>query len=148
MFDHETGPRPLADYRHVFEFHVRFGDLDPQGHVNNCKVLDYLQDARLEMFHSDPVRKGGEPLRGLVIARHEVDYVRPMLFDVDPLRVETWVTELRVGSFRLAYEIRDDERVYVRAASVVVGYDVEAARARRFTAEERAFIERHLCPQS
>ena len=59
---------PAAEYRHVYEFYIRFGDIDSQGHVNNVKFLGYLEDARLEMFHGDPVRKGD------VIARiHPVD---------------------------------------------------------------------------
>lgn len=49
---------PAAEYRHVYEFHLRFGDIDSQGHVNNVKFVGYLEDARLEMLHGDPVRKG------------------------------------------------------------------------------------------
>jgi acyl-CoA thioester hydrolase len=126
--------------RHVHEFHVRFGDIDVLGHVNNCRYLTYLEDARISMFRLDPQREGREPLRGLVVARHEIDYHRPLLFGPDPVRVETWVTELRAGSFSLAYEIRDDEHVYVRATSVIVAYDIEKARARRFGDDELAFL--------
>src|SRR5260370_20630222 len=63
-----NAPLPPAEYRHVFEFHTRFGQVDSQGHVNNCHFLTYLEDARLEMFHSDPVRKGEPPIKGMVIA--------------------------------------------------------------------------------
>lgn len=137
---------PPADFRHVYEFSIRFGDIDSQGHVNNCKFLTYLEDARLEMFHSDLVRKGLEPVRGMVVARHEIDYRRPLLPSVHPLRVETWVTEARIASCRLAYEVRDDEHVYATATSVLVAYDVEAGRARRFTPLEREFVGRYLAP--
>jgi acyl-CoA thioester hydrolase len=129
--------------RHVHEFHVRFGDIDFLGHVNNCRYLTYLEDARISMFRLDPQREGREPLRGLVVARHEIDYHRPLLFGPDPVRVETWVTELRAGSFSLAYEIRDDEHVYVRASSVIVAYDIEKARARRFSDDELAFLREY-----
>jgi acyl-CoA thioester hydrolase len=129
--------------RHVHEFHVRFGDIDVLGHVNNCRYLTYLEDARISMFRLDPQREGREPLRGLVVARHEVDYHRPLLFGPDPVRVETWVTELRIGSFSLAYEIRDDEHVYVRATSVIVAYDIQKARARRFADDELAFLREY-----
>ncbi|MCW2916974.1 MAG: thioesterase superfamily protein [Actinomycetia bacterium] len=141
-----SAPLPPAEYRHIYEFHTRFGDLDPQGHVNNCTFLNYLEDARLEMFHSDPVRKGETPVRGMVISRHEIDYKRPLMFSVNPYRVETWVTEARAASFKLAYEVRDDEHAYVTAKSTLVAFDVEAERLRRFTSEERAFIERYLRP--
>jgi acyl-CoA thioester hydrolase len=142
----DTVPVPAAERRHVHEFHIRFGDIDSQGHVNNVRFLGYLEDARLEMFHSDPVRKGEQPVRGMVIARHGIDYRRPLLFTVDPVRVETWVTRLGAASFELAYEVRDDEQVYVTATSAVVAYDVEAARPRRFTVQEREYIGRYLYP--
>jgi acyl-CoA thioester hydrolase len=137
---------PPADYRHVYEFRVRFGDIDSQLHVNNVKFLGYLEDARLEMFHADPVRKGEEPVRGMVISRHEIDYVRPLTGVIDPIRVETWVTEARAASFKLAYEVRDDEHVYARATSTIVAFDPQAGRLRRFTPYEREFIGRYLCP--
>jgi acyl-CoA thioester hydrolase len=131
-------------YRHVYEFKIRFGDIDSQGHVNNVKFLGYLEDARLEMFHGDPVRKGEQPIRGIVIARHEIDYRRPLLPTVWPIRVETWVTEVRAASCKLAYEVRDDEEVYATATSTLVAFDVQNNRLRRFTPEERDFIARYL----
>jgi acyl-CoA thioester hydrolase len=135
-----------AEYRHVYEFNIRFGDIDSQGHVNNVKFLGYLEDARLEMFHGDPVRKGEEPVRGMVIARHEIDYRRPLLPTVYPIRVETWVTEARAASFKLAYEVRDDEQVFATATSALVAFDVERNSLRRFTPYERDFIKRYLPP--
>jgi acyl-CoA thioester hydrolase len=135
---------PVAVQRHVHEFRIRFGDIDSQGHVNNCRFLTYLEDARLEMFHADPVRNGEPPVRGMVIARHEIDYLRPLTFGIEPIRVETWVTEAGAVSFRLAYEVRDDEHVYATATSLVVAYDVEAVRPRRFTRQERERIGRYL----
>ena len=139
---------PPAEYRHVYEFHLRFSDIDSQGHVNNVRFLGFLEDARLEMFHGDPVRKGEQPIRGMVIARHEIDYRRPLLPTVYPIRVETWVTEARAASFTLAYEVRDDEHVYAEATSVLVAFDPEANRLRRFTDHEREFIGRYLAPRA
>lgn len=136
--------RSPAEYRHVYEFFTRFGDLDPQGHVNNCTFLGYLQDARLEMLHSDPVRKGETPVRGMVVARHEIAYRRPLDFGVEPRRVETWVTQVRTASFTLAYEVRDDEHLYADATTSMVAFDVAGARPRRFTPQEREFIARYL----
>ncbi|GAA0371912.1 acyl-CoA thioesterase [Actinoallomurus spadix] len=130
---------------HVHEFHVRFGDIDSLGHVNNCRYLTYLEDARVAMFYTDPDREGRpRPLHGLVVARHEIDYRRPLLLRPEPVRVETRVTEIRAASFRLAYEVCDDEHVYARAVSVMVGYDLEQGRTRRFDDEEAAFLRQYL----
>jgi len=133
-------------YRHVYEFYVRFGDIDSQMHVNNVKFLGYLEDARLAMFHADPVRAGLEPVRGMVVSRHEIDYKVPLTGVLHPIRVESWVTELRAASFKLAYEVRDDENLYATAASTLVAFDVENARLRRYTPQEREYIARFLRP--
>jgi acyl-CoA thioester hydrolase len=41
------------------------------------------------------------------------------------------------------YEVKDEESVYARAATVVVPYNLAAERPRRITAEEKAFLERY-----
>ncbi|MFB9802699.1 acyl-CoA thioesterase [Streptomonospora salina] len=136
------GPR-----RHVFHAHVRFADLDPLNHVNNVRMLTYLEDARIAFLRPDfgPDRHG--TLGGLVVARHEVDYLKPILMRHDPIRVETRVTEVRNASFRIAYEICDDDGVYARAVSVLVGYDTADQSVRRLDAAERAYLNGFLLPE-
>lgn len=134
--------------RHVFPRMVRFADIDSLGHVNNVRFFDYLEDARLGMLHIDPCRAGDAPFKGLVIARHEIDYRRPLGFRAEPVLVETWVTELRPVRFTLQYEIRDDDEVFVTATSVVVAYDVERAAPRRLTGSELAYLRRFLIPSA
>ncbi|MEU8245816.1 thioesterase family protein [Nonomuraea sp. NPDC048916] len=121
---------------------VRFADIDSLGHVNNVRFFDYLEDARLGMLHIDPYKAGDAPFKSLVVARHEIDYRRPLGFRAEPVRVETWVTELRPVRFTLEYEIRDDHEVFVTATSVLVAYDVERAAPRRLTEEEIVYLRR------
>ncbi|WP_049568111.1 acyl-CoA thioesterase [Nonomuraea sp. SBT364] len=121
---------------------VRFADIDSQGHVNNVRFLDYLEDARWGMLHVDPFKAGEVPFKGLVVSRHEIDYRRPLGYRAEPVRVETWVTEIRPVRFTLSYEIRDDEGLYVTAASVLVAYDVEREAPRRLTPDELAYLKR------
>jgi acyl-CoA thioester hydrolase len=134
---------PSPAQRHVFLRMVRFADIDSQGHVNNVRFLDYLEDARFGMFHIDPYNAGEQPFKGLVVTRHEIDYRRPLGFRSEPVRVETWVTEIRPVRFTLAYEIRDDEDLYVTATSVIVAYDVERAAPRRLTEDELVQLKRY-----
>lgn len=139
--------------------------MDAFGHVNNVVYLRYLEEARIDfMFRtaaeasvqSEPSvqeesREGAAaPLfqSGCVVARHEIDYVRPLFHRYEPVTVETRVTRLNAASSRLAYEIRDDKgegdedgTVYVRAETVIVPYDLDKGRPRRFTDAERAFLE-------
>lgn len=129
--------------RHIFPRMVRFADIDSLGHVNNVRFFDYLEDARLGMLHIDPYRAGDAPFKGLVVARHEIDYRRPLTFRADPVSVETWVTEIRSVRFTLEYEIKDDREVFVTARSVIVAYDVESAAPRRLNTDELAYLKRY-----
>ncbi|MFC4123183.1 acyl-CoA thioesterase [Nonomuraea zeae] len=132
--------------RHVYLRTVRFADIDSQGHVNNVRFLDYLEDARFGMFHIDPHNAGDEPFKGLVVTRHEIDYRRPLGFRAEPVRVESWVTEVRPVRFTLHYEILDDEGVYVTARSVIAAYDVEREAPRRLNESELAYLKRFAEP--
>ena len=37
----------MADYKFFHPTEVRYGDLDPQGHLNNAKYLTYFEQARI-----------------------------------------------------------------------------------------------------
>lgn len=40
----------MSDYKFFHPTEVRYGDLDPQGHVNNAKYLTYFEQARIYYF--------------------------------------------------------------------------------------------------
>jgi acyl-CoA thioester hydrolase len=40
----------MTDYKFFHPTEVRYGDLDPQGHVNNAKYLTYFEQARVYYF--------------------------------------------------------------------------------------------------
>lgn len=126
--------------RHVHLAQVRYADLDPQHHVNNVRMLTYLEDARVSFLRYGGAVEGDEVFGAMVVARQEADYVAPLLPRSEPVRVELWVTEVRNASFTLAYEIRDEATVYLRARTVLVGFDVPTQRARRLNEVERAFL--------
>ncbi|NLU71431.1 acyl-CoA thioesterase [Streptomyces sp. HNM0575] len=122
--------------------------MDAYGHVNNVVHLRYLEEARIDFMF----RLAGEAVAsspdepppfktGAVVARHEIDYVRPLFHRYEPVTVETWVTKMNAASTTIAYEIKDEGTVYVRAETVIVPYDLEKERPRRLTAGERAFLE-------
>jgi acyl-CoA thioester hydrolase len=122
--------------RHHYDCHVRFSDVDVYGHVNNVKYFEYYQEARLA-FVTSLGRDPEEPSLGIVPARIDVDYKRPILFRSDPYLVESWVTRVGSSSFDLSAEIRDGDQVLSRAAAVLVSYDLGSRRSRALTGKER-----------
>lgn len=118
---------------------VRFGDTDAMGHVNNAKFATYLEDARVGFFRAhtgDTVS-----LAGLILARTEIDFVRPILFGADPVETDVWVEHVGTKSFRLGARMRQSGEVVGRAVAVLVAYDYAANASRPLSDEEKALLE-------
>jgi acyl-CoA thioester hydrolase len=84
-----------------------------------------------------------------VVARHEIDYLQPIDYQPDPVRIDTWLVEVRNASFRVGYEMFDHDggQIVARARTLMVPYDLTASRPRRLTAEEKAFLQKWLDPE-
>ncbi len=134
--------------RHIYRCPLRWSDMDAFGHVNNAVFLRYLEEARIDLtFRRAPGDTGnGSFSGGSVVARHEIDYLRPLSHGYEPVTVETWVTRIAAASVTYAYEIKDDEQVYARASTVVVPYNLAEARPRRLTPQEREFFDGYREP--
>jgi acyl-CoA thioester hydrolase len=130
--------------RHRYLCPLRWADLDQLGHVNNVRYVDYLQEARGALFGDLLAAAGVERQEneGYVVVRHEVTFLEPMMFGLEPAVVESWVTEIRSASFTLDHEIfheREDgtRAVYLRARSVLAPFVHHVGEPRRLTAQER-----------
>lgn len=148
MTTSEPVTAPDAPVRFGYECALRWSDMDAYGHVNNARFLTLYEEARVAMMFVD-ARVDGAPLftAGVVVARHEVDYLRPVTYDTKAaaqapatVRIELWPEEVRQGSFAVRYEMRDRGTLVSRARSVIVAYDVAAGRPRRLTDAERRFL--------
>jgi acyl-CoA thioester hydrolase len=137
--------------RHRYVCPIRWADLDQQGHVNNVRYVDYLQEARVDMLRAHRWAGGGDDpataiADGIIVVRHQVTYLAPLLFGPRPVLIECWVTDLRSASFTMAYEIfhedetTGDRTVYVRALTVLAPYRFDTESPRRLSEEERAAL--------
>jgi acyl-CoA thioester hydrolase len=117
--------------------------MDAYGHVNNARFLTLYEEARVALFFVAAREADVSFEQGIVIARHEIDYLRPVDYG-DSVRIEMWVDGIRSGSFTVAYELFDDGALAGRARSVCVPFDLAAGRPRRLTKEERVFLEPYL----
>lgn len=126
--------------RFVHEVHMRWSDMDAYRHINNTAYLSYLESARVAMFFD---RFEGFSA-GTVIARHVIDYLHPVVFHPEPLRLELWVDTVRAASFVVHYDVIDTAvdggRLAARAATTCVTIDFDANRPRRLTDEEREIL--------
>ncbi|AYN35608.1 thioesterase [Streptomyces albus] len=122
--------------------------MDAFGHVNNVVFLRYLEEARIDfMFRLAPGDGSPSFSGGSVVARHQIDYLRPLVHRHEPVLVESWVTKISAASLTIAYEIKDEEgaeEIYVRASTLVVPYNLQTQRPRRISAEEKSFLTKYL----
>ena len=131
--------------RHIFRCPLRWADMDAYGHINNVAFLRYLEEARIDFMFRLASGEGDASFSGgSVVARHEIDYLRPLVHRHEPVTVETWVMDIAAASTTVRYEVRDEDAVYARAATVVVPYNLAEQRPRRISAEEKAFLEKYL----
>lgn len=124
--------------RHTFLCPLRWGDVDGYNHVNNVAFIQYLEEARIDMFEALAEHGPWDMLQtGVLVARHEIEYRRPLTHRTAPVPIEVWVTRVRAAAFEVAYEIRDPEVVYATAVSTLVPYDFAGERPRRLTTDEK-----------
>lgn len=130
---------------------LRWSDMDAYGHVNNVQFLRLLEDARVigfrDWFGEDRTMLD----TGVLVARHEIEYLAPLAFRHAPIAVDMWTTRIGGAGFDVAYEVRDPEDVgdtlYARAETTLVAYDFASAAPRRLAADERESLrEREGAP--
>jgi acyl-CoA thioester hydrolase len=136
--------------RFTFRCQVRWDDMDAYGHVNNVVFFAYMQEARTGLlFAGVAAEQIPDLIKGVVVARHEIDYRRPLEWRPDPIEIDVWTSQIDRASFTLRYEIRDhlakpEPVVLAEAMTVLVPYDLAAGRIRRLTGSEREFLARFL----
>jgi acyl-CoA thioester hydrolase len=138
--------------RFTFSCPVRWDDMDAFGHVNNVTFLTYMQEARTAMlFAGEAAHRAPDLLKGIVVARHEIEYRRPLEWRPEPIEVKVWVSVLKAASFTVRYELLDQladpagpPALLAEAMTVLVPFDLAAGRPRRLSPGEREFFSTFL----
>lgn len=115
----------MDNFRFYHPIEVRYGDLDPQGHVNNARILTYMEQARIAYFRHLELWQGGSFKDfGVILAEVRVTFRAPIQWG-DPLRVGMRI--IRLGNKSMTSEHRiDNARDGSESASgtaVLVAYD-------------------------
>ena len=130
----QPAPRPakpvpqLSDYPHRVAEIVRFGDLDPQGHVNQAVFNTYFESGRVAMFRN-PDLGIGVPGATFVLVRIEINYLKE-LFWPGNIEVGTGVAEFGRSSFQAAQAIFRDGVCCATGRATLVCMDKETRKAR------------------
>jgi acyl-CoA thioester hydrolase len=126
-------PPPLATYPHRVTDIIRFGDLDPQGHVNNAVFATYFESGRVAMFRN-PDFGIGVADGTFILARLEIDFLSELRWP-GTVEVGTAVTAFGRSSFTLDQAIFNDGTCAATARAITVLIDRETRRSRALPQE-------------
>lgn len=142
---------------------LRWSDLDAYGHVNNVEMFRLLEEARITAFWRHPQEQGLWPTAVLdsgpqasshtLVARQEIEYLRPLGFTRDPVEVQMWIGHIGGASLEVCYEVFAAEgavpgtaeaKPCARASTTIVLVDAATQAPRRITMLERAAWEPYV----
>ncbi|MDH6709267.1 acyl-CoA thioester hydrolase [Kitasatospora sp. MAA19] len=126
---------------HVLSCPTRWSDVDENGHINNARLVGYVQEGIYDLFchHATAVRESLFP-SGFIIARHEIDFLEQLHHRPEPLSVRLTVERIGRSSAHVVVNVCRDPLTFMRARTVVVARDRESGRSRKLSSNERSFL--------
>jgi acyl-CoA thioester hydrolase len=109
---------------------MRWSDMDALGHVHNARFMEYYEAARTDLVQRLLTTLGEAGGVGLVVRRHEVDYLLPLVYRPQPVVVDSWVTRIGRTSFALHHVAgeADGQTIYGQATTTIVAVDAGTGR--------------------
>jgi acyl-CoA thioester hydrolase len=132
----------VSDFNFFHLIEVRYGDLDPQGHVNNAKFLTYMEQGRVFYLKQLNLWEGGTFLNlGIILADVQITFRKAIQFG-DPVRVGIRISRIGNKSMTSEYRIEDarDAGEFASGSSVLVAYDYHNNRSVAIPEEWRKAI--------
>ena len=118
----------MSDYHFYHPIEVRYGDLDPQGHVNNAKHLTYFEQARiaykikLGLFTKDQ----SFVEIGVILADIHITYFEPIYYGQN---IKVGVHAARLGNKSMTWEQNivdaDTGKELAKGEVILVTYDYQ-----------------------
>lgn len=126
---------------HSLKLHVRWGDMDALGHVNNAEYLRYFEQSRIEWLEGLGIATTGKGT-GPILAKVTVTYLRPIEYPSE-LEIRLYAAHVGNSSFTLASEIvngRDASERFTEGEFVTVWVDYEAGKSVPLPGKLRAVL--------
>ncbi|HZU87469.1 MAG TPA: thioesterase family protein [Anaerolineaceae bacterium] len=104
---------------------VRYGDLDPQWHVNNSRFVTFIEQARFEYLLKADLWDGEDFFNlGLIVADQHIAYIG-QIFMTQKIHVGVGVTRIGNKSLTFEYTIEDQDtgQALAKAETIMVAYD-------------------------
>jgi acyl-CoA thioester hydrolase len=133
----------MSDYHFYHPIEVRYGDLDPQGHVNNAKFLTYFEQARLAYWIQLGIFTTDQSFMelGIILADVHITYLAPVYYGQN-IKVGVRVAKLGNKSMTWEQNVVDaaTDKELAKGEVVVVAYDYKEEKTISIPPEWRAKI--------
>ena len=123
----------------VVDIPLRWSDMDAQGHVNNVRISELVQESRNQAFYTNGAQEMLET--GIVVVTQDVEFLAPFVVDGSPLRVEVGCSKVGAARTILDYRAWHHDVEVARARGIICPFDFDAGRPRRLTDGERGAFE-------
>ena len=137
--------RPMSEFRFYHPIEVRYGDLDPQGHLNNAKYLTYFETARIHYFAQLGLFTPGQSFMdiGVIMADARVTFHVPVQYGV-PVKVGVHTSKLGNKSMTVEQNIVNAETDEVLASGqvILVAFDYHTNKTLPIPKEMREAISK------
>ena len=116
----------MSDFHFYHPIEVHYGDLDPQGHVNNAKHLTYFEQARVAYMIELGLFTRDQSFMeiGVILADVHITYLEPVYFGQ---KIKVGVQASRLGNKSMTWKQNivdsDSGRELARGEVVIVTYD-------------------------
>ena len=116
----------MTEFRFYHLIEVRYGDLDPQGHLNNAKYLTYFEQARVQYWMELGLFSKDQSFAelGVIIADIHIRYLAPVFWGAP---VMVGVRTAKIGGKSLTIEqcimAETGGPVYAQGTVILVAYD-------------------------
>ena len=121
----------MSEFHFYHPIEVRYGDLDPQGHVNNAKFLTYFEQARLAYWVQLGLFSKEQSFMelGIILADVHIAYRAPVLYGQN---IKVGVRVARLGSKSMTWQQNvvdaDTGQELANGEVIVVAYDYTAGK--------------------
>ena len=118
----------MSQFRFYHPIEVRYGDLDPQGHLNNAKYLTYFEQARISYWIKMGFFTKDQSFMelGVILADVHITYLEPVYFG-QSIKVGVHVTKLGNKSMRWEQNVVDADtgKELAKGEVIIVAYDYQ-----------------------
>jgi acyl-CoA thioester hydrolase len=123
--------RRMSNFRFYHPIEVRYGDLDPQGHLNNASYLTFFEQARIQYLHTLGLYQAGQSFMdiGVILADIHIAYKKPVEWGMP---VKVGVRTMKIGNKSMIVEQNvvhmQTGEVFSTGEVVMVAYDYHTGK--------------------